>query len=98
MKALENFHRLVQELAQDRERLRMGEFFSRLLERSGYLEMLRAEKSPEAQDRLENLQELVNAAAEADERGQPLADFLAHAAPVSDADDYDEQIGRASCR
>ena len=91
MKALENFHRLVQELAQDRERLRMGEFFSRLLERSGYLEMLRAEKSPEAQDRLENLQELVNAAGEAEERGQPLADFLAHAALVSDADDYDER-------
>ena len=53
--------------------------------------MLQAEKTPEAETRLENLDELINAAAEADERGETLTDFLDHVALVSDADDVDER-------
>ena len=53
----------------DRERLSLGEFFKSILDRTGYLEVLRQENQPESQDRIENLQELVNAAAEAEERG-----------------------------
>ncbi len=91
LKALEGFARIVRELARERGQLSMREFFRRLIERSGYLEMLRRDPSPEAQDRIENLEELVNAAAEAGERGETLAEFLDHAALVSDADDYDER-------
>ena len=40
---------------------------------------------------LENLDELMNAAAEAAERGESAADFLDHAALVSDADAFDER-------
>ena len=54
-------------------------------------EQVRAEGTPEADGRIENLQELVNAAAEAEERGETLAEFLDHAALVSDADQYDER-------
>jgi len=69
----------------------MSEFLRNLLERTGYLAMLRAENSPEAESRIENLQELVNAAAEAEEHGETLAEFLDHAALVSDTDDFDER-------
>ena len=91
LKALESFHRIIQELLADRERLPMSEFFRQVLERTGYRAMLRAEKTPESESRIENLEELVNAAAEAEERGEKLAEFLDHAALVSDADAYDER-------
>ncbi len=91
LKALESFHRLILELVAGRERLLMSEFFKQILEQSGYRSMLRAENTPEAESRMENLEELVTAAAEAEERGEKLAEFLDHAALVSDADDYDER-------
>ena len=49
----------------------------------------KADPSPEAESRIGNLQELLNAAADAAERGETLADFLDHAALVSDADQVD---------
>jgi DNA helicase-2/ATP-dependent DNA helicase PcrA len=91
LKALEVFHHLMQELVAERERATMSEFFRTLLERTTMLEVLRAENTPESESRIENLQELVNAAAEAEERGETLAEFLDHAALVSDADQFDER-------
>jgi len=91
LKALESFQVLMRELVAERERRSMSEFFKNLLERTGYLAMLRAENSPEAESRIENLQELVNAAAEAEEQGETLAEFLDHAALVSDTDGFDER-------
>ncbi len=91
LKALESFHILIENLARDRETLKLGEFFKSILERTRYLEILRQENLPESQDRIENLQELVNAAREAEERGITLAELLDHAALVSDQDDYDER-------
>ena len=41
-----------------------------ILDRTGYRHMLQPEKTPEAETRLENLDELINAAAEAAERGE----------------------------
>ncbi len=41
--------------------------------------------------RIENLKELANAAQDAQERGETLAEFLDHAALVSDADQYDPE-------
>jgi DNA helicase-2/ATP-dependent DNA helicase PcrA len=60
------------------------------VDRTRYLELLKQENQPGSEDRVENLQELVNAAAEAEEQGITLAEFLDHASLVSDADDYDE--------
>ena len=54
-----------------------------LLERSGYLDELRSEKSVEADGRLENLAELVGVAGEHD----TLDDFLEAVALVADTDD-----------
>jgi DNA helicase II / ATP-dependent DNA helicase PcrA len=61
-----------------------------MLDRTGYGKMLEQEGTPESETRLENLGELVNAAEEADERGESLGDFLDHAALVADADAVDE--------
>src|ERR1019366_6526330 len=90
LKALESFHALLKELIADRERRLMGKFFKSILDRTRYVETLKLANLPESQDRIENLQELVNAAAEAEERGITLAEFLNHAALVSDSDAYDE--------
>jgi DNA helicase II / ATP-dependent DNA helicase PcrA len=53
--------------------------------------MLENEGTPEAQNRIGNLDELLNAAADASQRGESLRDFLDHAALVSDADAVDER-------
>ncbi len=59
-----------------------------LIDRSGYIRSLEEEGSPEAFSRIENLKELANAAQDAQERGETLAEFLDHAALVSDTDQY----------
>ncbi len=60
-----------------------------LIDRSGYIKALETEGTPEAISRIENLRELANAARDADERGETLADFLDHAALASDSDQFD---------
>jgi len=60
-----------------------------LIDRSGYVKQLEDEATPEAFSRIENLQELVNAARDARDRGENLNEFLDHAALVSDTDQYD---------
>ena len=67
------------------------ELLRAILEKTGYETMLKSDNSPEAETRLANLEELVNAAAEAAERGETAAEFLDHAALVADADGVDEK-------
>ena len=56
---------------------------------TGYADALKTENSDEAEARLENLQELVNAAIDYDaQEGEGLRDFIDHAALVSDQDQY----------
>jgi DNA helicase-2/ATP-dependent DNA helicase PcrA len=69
----------------------LPELLKFLIDRSGYIRVLEEEATPESQSRIENLRELVNAAQDAHERGETLAEFLDHAALVSDTDKYDPQ-------
>jgi len=62
-----------------------------IAESTGYLDMLKADDSPDSESRIENVHELIHAAAEAAERGETAADFLDHAALISDADSVDEK-------
>jgi DNA helicase-2/ATP-dependent DNA helicase PcrA len=62
-----------------------------LIDRTGYIKALEAEASPEAFSRIENLKELANAAHDAEERDETLAEFLDHAALASDTDQYDPE-------
>ncbi len=66
----------------------LPELIKFLNDRSGYIRALEAEGTPESFSRIENLKELANAAQDAQERGETLAEFLDHAALVSDADSY----------
>ena len=70
----------------------LRDVFELLLERSGYARRLIEEATPEAQARLENIDELLSAASEADERGETLSQFLDHAALVSEQDKLDDSI------
>ena len=89
--ALVSFRDMMQELALTVERESLPDAIRFMLDRTGYGRMLEDENTPESQARLENLAELVNAAAESAERGETLADFLDHAALVADADAVDER-------
>ncbi|PYT30563.1 MAG: ATP-dependent DNA helicase Rep [Acidobacteria bacterium] len=89
--ALEVFRKLILELNEAVSALPLHDAMRFIEERTGYRGMLEQENTPEAQGRLENLDELASAAAEAAARGESAADFLDHAALVSDADTVDER-------
>ena len=60
------------------------------IEDTGYAAMLRAENSDESAARLENLEELVNAAVDYDQQEtEGLRDFIDHAALTADTDKFD---------
>lgn len=89
--ALVAFRNLVQELSLVASSSPIPELLKFILDRTGYRKMIEQERTPESETRLENLGELINAAAEAAERGESVGDFLDHAALVADADSFDEQ-------
>jgi DNA helicase-2/ATP-dependent DNA helicase PcrA len=89
--ALRSFTRLIEYLTALAEDQPVHELLRAILEQTGYETMLKSDNSPEAETRLANLEELVNAAAEAAERGETAAEFLDHAALVADADGVDEK-------
>jgi DNA helicase-2/ATP-dependent DNA helicase PcrA len=61
------------------------------IEDTGYANILRTENSDESAARLENLEELVNAAVDYDKQEEDgLRDFIDHAALTADTDKYDE--------
>jgi DNA helicase-2/ATP-dependent DNA helicase PcrA len=67
----------------------LPELIKFVIDRTGYIRSLEEEGTPEAFSRIENLKELANAAQDAHERGETLAEFLDHAALSSDTDKYD---------
>jgi DNA helicase-2/ATP-dependent DNA helicase PcrA len=88
--AITTFRGLIQELALTAGSAAPPDAIRQTLERTGYRKMLENENTPESQTRLENLDELMNAAVEAAESGKSLTEFLDEAALVSDADAYEE--------
>ena len=57
-----------------------------LMDRTEYIKELEKENTPDSLARIDNLRELVNAAMDSRDRGETLAEFLDHAALVSDVD------------
>ncbi len=88
--ALTAFRKLIDESVQAAAGQPLHTILKDVLERAGYWRMLEESTAPDAGTRLENLKELMNAAAEAAERGEGITEFLDHAALVSDADQLDE--------
>ena len=89
--AVTAFQQLIEEFREKLAATPLDELLGELVERTGYRRMLKEDRTPGAEAREENLNELLNAAAEAAERGEGLAAFLDHAALVADADQVDEQ-------
>jgi DNA helicase-2/ATP-dependent DNA helicase PcrA len=94
--ALKTFRRIVNQLAElsDPEKNAnssspVSDIVRAAIIETGYELALRSERTDEAEGRLENLQELVNAAVDYDEQGvEGLREFIDHSALVSDQDDY----------
>jgi DNA helicase-2/ATP-dependent DNA helicase PcrA len=85
---LARFRELIELLREEAPRLTVKGLITRVLEASGYSAALAQEDSQESQDRLENLAELVSAAADFDAREPEggLAGFLDRTALVSEVD------------
>jgi DNA helicase II / ATP-dependent DNA helicase PcrA len=96
LKAIQRFRALLESLAAEAEELSVPDLVERVLERTGYLEALEAERTVEAQGRIENLGELVNVAREYQETAeQPtLSEFLQQISLFSDQDELTEEGGR----
>ncbi|MEP6715920.1 MAG: UvrD-helicase domain-containing protein [Terriglobia bacterium] len=88
--AMAVFRNMIEDLAEAVQTRPLNEALAFIEERTGYRKMLQQENTPEAEARIENLNELMNAAAEAVERGETTADFLDHAALVADSDAIEE--------
>ncbi|MDQ1557980.1 MAG: ATP-dependent helicase UvrD/PcrA [Pyrinomonadaceae bacterium] len=87
--SLKNFQRVVTNLVSVALREPASEVVKAAILDSGYADALKSENTEEAEGRLENLQELVNAAVDYDrEEGGGLRDFVDAAALVSDTDQY----------
>ena len=95
LEALRGFKKLIEKLSiQTSEAAQTDRAVSEVviaaIEDTGYSKMLREENSEEAEARLENLQELVNAAVDYDKQEENgLRDFIDHSALSSDTDKYD---------
>jgi DNA helicase-2/ATP-dependent DNA helicase PcrA len=74
----------------------VAELLKEMLQETGYMEALEAERTIEAQGRIENLEELVNVAAEydaSDAETHSLEEFLQQVSLRSDADERSDDVG-----
>ncbi|HZO98028.1 MAG TPA: UvrD-helicase domain-containing protein [Gaiellaceae bacterium] len=88
LRAVQALHSLLQSLQAGALELPVSELVERVLDRSGYLEALEAERTIEARGRIENLEELVGVAREFEAGSQEpsLSSFLQEVSLYSDQD------------
>jgi DNA helicase II / ATP-dependent DNA helicase PcrA len=91
-KACREFRDLINWYSQMQEYLSVTELVEEVLEKSGYREMLKAEKTIESQSRLENLEELLSVTKNFEEvnEDKSLVGFLTDLALVADIDKLDD--------
>jgi DNA helicase-2/ATP-dependent DNA helicase PcrA len=88
-KAIASFRTMIQSLMSAAQESEVPELIERVLEQSGYMESLEAERTIEAEGRMENLQELVSLAREwleTTEGDKTLSSFLQEVSLYSDQD------------
>lgn len=91
---LRRFSDLIEDLINQQIQYKLSEFYSIVLERTDYVTALKKEDTPEAEARLENLDELDNAIAQFEkERGDEasLSNYLEEMTLASDQDQVDGQ-------
>ncbi|OEH53357.1 ATP-dependent DNA helicase PcrA [Oceanobacillus sp. E9] len=91
--ALAGFENLIRTLSQQQEFLTATDMVEAVLERTGYEEMLKNERSIEAQSRLENLEEFMTVTKDFEKASEDktLIAFLTDLALVADIDRVDEE-------
>jgi DNA helicase-2/ATP-dependent DNA helicase PcrA len=96
-KAAAEFRDLISNYTRMQEFLSVTELVEEVLDKSGYREMLKAEKSLEAQSRLENLDELLSVTKSFEESSEDktLVAFLTDLALVADIDSMDDDGERS---
>lgn len=88
VRQIANFVELMDDLSEEASSLPAGLFMKAVIDQSGYMQALKEEGSFEAEGRLENLEELLNAVAEWEaEEGGSISDFLDEAALMTSVDD-----------
>jgi DNA helicase-2/ATP-dependent DNA helicase PcrA len=94
-RAIRTFHGTMQSLMALAQGLHVDELLERVLEKTGTLEALEAERTIEARGRIENLQELVGVAREyrLENADASLAGFLQDISLVSDQDTISDERG-----
>ena len=94
-RAVRSFRSLMETLMVAAQELPVDELVERVLERSGTIEALEAERTIEARGRIENLQELVGVAREHRQQAEEatLAGFLQDISLVSDQDTISDDRG-----
>jgi DNA helicase II / ATP-dependent DNA helicase PcrA len=98
LKAVRRLHTLLQELMAGALELPVSELLEKVLDRSGYIEALRAERTIEAQGRIENLLELGGVTLEYQEAAESptLSEFLQQISLFSDQDALAEEGTRVT--
>jgi len=100
--ALASFHTLIETLQEETKAMELWELVEHLNEKSGLIAMYEKDKGEKSEARIENLQELVNAAKDFDvgdfpddEKISPLSAFLDHAALEAgerQADQFEDSV------
>lgn len=96
-KAAREFRDLIRNYTNMQEFLSVTELVEEVLEKTGYREMLKAEKSIEAQSRLENLEEFLSVTKNFEDTSEDktLVAFLTDLALVADIDSLDDNGDKA---
>ncbi|MBI2555382.1 MAG: UvrD-helicase domain-containing protein, partial [Candidatus Rokubacteria bacterium] len=94
-RALEDFAHLIADLRERKSALALPALIDETLSRSGYRDALRAERTAEAEGRLENLEELIAAAEEFQHarESSTVEEFLDTVALLSDVDEWRSERG-----
>jgi DNA helicase-2/ATP-dependent DNA helicase PcrA len=90
---LRAFRELIQRLQEGYSTKEPADYLRYVLDETGYMSALKDRNTPEDVARIENLEELVRAVAEAMDAGESFTEFLDAAALVSDADSFEGKPG-----
>ncbi|MEG3037265.1 MAG: DNA helicase PcrA [Clostridia bacterium] len=90
--SLRNFRDILQNIISNKNKMKISEMVSEILDKTGYLDELKKEKTKENENRIENICELLGVISEfeKEEAENGLAEFLETVALVSDVDKLDE--------
>jgi DNA helicase II / ATP-dependent DNA helicase PcrA len=98
LRSVQKLRSLLESLMAQAQALSVPDLVERVLEQSGYIEALEAERTVEAQGRIENLLELVGVAREYQQTAEEptLSEFLQQISLFSDQDAIDEEASKVT--